>query len=180
VVVPFQGGHTVELLPAWTTTTGRYLIPNTHAGGSWKVVDHKAEIANVADSDASKLARSDGNTLNLIQMMKIWQAVCNVPIKSLVLELRSVNFLKTWSRYNTGTTYYDWMVRDFLAELIEKANSYCAIPGIEERRYYGDDWLSKAQSAYQRAVKACEYESSDSEIFARVEWCKIFGNQYDA
>src|SRR6266446_541789 len=89
VVVPFTGGHTVELLPAWRTTDKQYLIPDTHGGGSWKVVDHTAEIANVHNSDS----RSNGNTRNLIKMMKVWQAECSVPIKSLVLELRAVNFL---------------------------------------------------------------------------------------
>jgi Second Messenger Oligonucleotide or Dinucleotide Synthetase domain len=176
VVVPFKGGHSIELLPAWTTTTGKYLIPDTHEGGSWKVVDHKSEIANVADSDS----RSNGNTRNLIRMMKTWQAYCNVPIKSLVLELRAVNFLARWSHYSDSTTYYDWMVRDFFAELIANANNYCTIPGIEERCYYGNAWLSRAESAYQRALKACEYESSDSDILARIEWCKIFGSQYDS
>jgi hypothetical protein len=176
VVVPFQGGHTVELLPAWTTKNDKYLIPDTHGGGSWKVVDHKAEIANVANSDT----RSDGNTRNLIQMMKTWQAECNVPIKSLVLELRAVNFLASWANYDKSTSYYDWMVRDFFGELITKANSYCTIPGIEERCYYGDGWLSRAESAHQRAIKACEYETSDNDSLARTEWRKIFGSRYDS
>ncbi|MCA1605045.1 MAG: nucleotidyltransferase [Acidobacteria bacterium] len=175
VVVPFSGGHTIELLPAWKSQNGKYVIPNTHSGGSWKVVDHKAEIANVERSDG----RSNGNTRNLIKMMKVWQAECNVPIKSLVLELRSVNFLSTWQYYDKSTTYYDWMVRDFLAALIEKANSWCTIPGINEQCQYGDSWLSRAQTAYQRAAKACEYEVKDNHYAAVREWQKIFGGLYE-
>ncbi len=105
VVVPFSGGHTVELLPAW-----------------------------------------------------LWQEACNVPVKSLVLELRSVNFMASRPHRKKGTTYYDWMVRDFFAEFVDKANASCTIPGIDEKCYYGDAWVSRAQSAYGRAVKACEYE----------------------
>ncbi|HEV2403777.1 MAG TPA: hypothetical protein VGS08_06290 [Candidatus Saccharimonadales bacterium] len=175
VVVPFSGGHTVEVVPAWKSTTGKYIIPNTHDGGSWKTVDHKAEFANVADSDK----RSNGNTRHLIQMMKVWQAEANVPIKSLVLELRSVNFLSTWQHYNQSATYYDWMVRDFLSELIQKANSYCTIPGIDEKCQYGDAWVSRAETAYARAQNACQYESDKDERLAAEEWRKIFGSQYD-
>lgn len=174
VVVPFQNGHTVELLPAWVTSGNQYLIPNTHDGGSWKVVDHAAEFANIGSSDQ----RSGGNTRSLIKMMKVWQAECNVPIKSLVLELRSVNFLSGWTYYNKGTTYYDWMVRDFFAELLTKANSWCEIPGITEKCYYGDAWFSRAESAYDRAKKACEYEANQQDLLAAVEWRKIFGDQY--
>ena len=165
----------MELLPAWKSAAGKYLIPNTHGGGSWKVVDHNAEIANVSDSDA----RSKGNTRALIKMTKVWQAACNVPVKSLVPELRSVNFLAGWANHDKSTTYYDWMVRDFLAELIKKVNSQCTIPGIEEKCKYGDAWLSRAESAYQRAVKACEYESANNDYAAATEWKKIFGNQYE-
>lgn len=175
VVVPFQNGHTVELLPAWISKTNKYIIPDTHDGGSWKIVDHTAEFNNVANSDT----RSDGNTRRLVKMMKVWQAECNVPIKSLVLELRSVNFLTSWQHYNQSATYYDWMVRDFLAELIQKVNSYCAIPGIDEKCYYGDAWLSRAESALARARKACDNEADKNERLAAEEWRKIFGSQYE-
>ena len=174
VVVPFKGGHTVEVLPAWRSKGKQYIIPDTHDGGSWKIVDHTAEFANVDESDK----RSYGNTRNLIKMMKVWQAECSVPIKSLVLELRAVNFLAGWKYYDQGSTYYDWMVRDFLGELIGKANSWCTIPGITEKLQYGSAWLSKAESAYGRAKKACEFESAKKEYDAAVEWRKIFGSQY--
>lgn len=175
VVVPFKGGHTIEVLPGWTGTNGKYIIPDTHDGGSWKTVDHKAEFANVEDSNK----RSNGNTRNLIKMMKTWQAECSVPIKSLVLELRTVNFLATWAQYNSDTLYYDWMVRDFLAGLIANANNHCTIPGIDEKCYYGDAWLSRAQTAYERAKKACDLEAAKNDYEATVEWRKIFGGQYD-
>jgi hypothetical protein len=174
VVVPFSDGHTVEVLPAWRTTDKKFRVPNTHDGGSWNDVDHNAEIANVANSDRA----NNGNTRNLIQMMKIWQAYCSVPIKSLVLELRAVNFMSTWEHREKGTTYYDWMVRDFLTELIKMANFTSQIPGIEEKCHYGDAWVTKAESALGRALKACQYESDNMETDATLEWRKIFGAQY--
>lgn len=175
VVVPFKNGHTVELLPAWQSRSGKYIIPNTHDGGSWRIVDHPAEIENVSKSDEA----TNGNTRALIKMIKIWQAECNVPIKSLAIELRAVNFLSGWSQAKQDTLYYDWMVRDYLGELIKKTNATCTIPGITEKCNYGDAWLSKAQTAYQRAVKACDYEAQGKEVDATIEWRKIFGSLYE-
>jgi hypothetical protein len=47
----------------------------------------------------------------------------------------------------------------------------CANEWIE----LGNGWLSKAQSAYSQALKACEYERDNQEILAGIEWQKIFG-----
>lgn len=98
VVVPFTNGHSVELLPGWRTTKDQFLVPNTHDGGHWQVVDHDAEIAQVKKSND----RSNGNTRKLIKMLKAWQRECSVPIGSLVLELRSVNFLREWEHFDGG------------------------------------------------------------------------------
>jgi hypothetical protein len=175
VVVPFSNGHSIEVLPGWTTTTKKFLVPNTHDGGSWQTVDHDAEIAQVETSNT----RSNGNTRKLIKMLKAWQRVCNVPIGSLVLELRSVNFLKKWDHFDKGATYHDWMIRDFLAKLIEYENGTCKMPGTEEKIDYGSEWLSKAESALSRAKKACQFETDEKERSATEEWQKIFGSQYE-
>ena len=39
----------------------------------------------------------------------------------------------------------------------------------------GDEWLSRADTAYQRALKACDYEFDNQEQSAGEEWQKIFG-----
>jgi hypothetical protein len=174
VVVPFEGGHHVEVLPGWLSTNNKYLIPDTHNGGKWTVTDPPAEIANLDASDR----RSNGNTRNLIKMMKAWQEYCSVPIKSLSIELRVISFMKNWQYYSNGTMYYDWMARDFFRELLNYVNGNCQIPGIEEKVYYGDEWKSKAESALARAVKACEYESAKKEDDATLEWKKIFGDDF--
>jgi hypothetical protein len=175
VVVPFQNGHSVEVLPGWITKSVQFLVPNTHDGGSWQTVDHNAEIERVEASDK----RSNGNTRSLIKMLKSWQRECSVPISSMILELRSVNFMKGWKYYDKGTTYYDFMMRDFLAELIERKNYECKMPGTEEKISYGDAWLSKAESALSRAKKACQFETDQKERSAAEEWQKIFGSQYE-
>ena len=175
VVVPFSNGHSVEVLPGWRSTTDKFIVPNTHNGGSWQTVDHDAEIAQVESSDS----RSKGNTRKLIKMLKAWQRECNVPIKSLVLELRSINFLKKWKYFDKDATYHDWMIRDFFAELIEFKNGTCKMPGTEERIEYGDEWLSRAETALGRAKRACQFETNKEERSAADEWQKIFGSRYE-
>jgi hypothetical protein len=175
VVVPFQNGHSVELLPGWRTTNKKFLVPNTHDGGHWQTVDHDAEIAQVTSSDL----RSKGNARRLIKMLKAWQRECNVPLGSLVIELRSVNFLRKWEHFDKDATHHHLMIRDFLEELLNYANGTCKMPGTEEKIGYGDEWVSKAQSALNRAEKACKFELGSDERKASEEWRKIFGNQYE-
>nr|WP_095972616.1 nucleotidyltransferase [Rhodococcus erythropolis] len=179
VLVDFANGHTVEVLPAWHYTNAaeeidRYWIPHTRDGGSWKLSSYAAEFRNVDDSDRA----SAGQTRRLIKMMKVWQQYCNVPVKSLCLELRAVRFLATWSNRGKSSNWDDYMIRDFFEELIDRANYYCEIPGITEKCYYGDAWLSKARTALANAQRACSFEAAGDEYNAAVEWRKIFGAQY--
>ncbi|WFR72478.1 nucleotidyltransferase [Prescottella defluvii] len=179
VLVDFANGHTVEVLPAWhykNTDEGvdRYWIPHTRDGGTWTISSYAAEFRNLDESDKE----SAGQTRRLIKMLKVWQQYCNVPVKSLCLELRAINFLKSWPDRGKSSTWDDLMVRDFFEEFIKRANYYCTIPGIDEKCYYGDAWLGKARTALANAERACSFEADGDEYNAAVEWRKIFGAQY--
>jgi hypothetical protein len=52
------------------------------------------------------------------------------------------------------------------------------LPGSSEIICCGYDWKSKAETAYARAVKACEFESVKNYYSATQEWKKIFGDEY--
>jgi hypothetical protein len=167
--------YNVEVIPGFLLENGNYYIPNTHFGGSWKEASPKSEMESLTNSNK----RSNGNTIKLIKMIKAWKYYCNVPIKSLVIELRAINFLKKWEYYAESSTYYDWMIRDFLRKLLEYINGSCKIPGIDEEISYGDIWESKAKSALNRAEKACEFELKEDYISATQEWKKIFGDRFE-
>lgn len=173
VDVKFTSGHSVQVVPAFKGPS-KFIIPDSHNGGRWQISDYRAEEKNINDSDS----RTHGNTRKLIKMIKVWQQVNSVPIKSLTLELRAVNFLARWAYADNSSTYHDWMVRDFFAELIPNANNYCTIPGIDERCDYGDAWLPKARRAHAAAVEACENEAGNYEHLATEQWQKIFGSTY--
>lgn len=174
VVVNFSNDHFIEVVPAIELTSDKFYIPITTDGGYWKLDDPRSLFKFIDDSDAS----TNGNTRNLIRMIKRWQAVCSVPIKSLVIEIRAVLFLIDYEYKDKSSMYYDWMVRDYFKQLIEKAGNEYKLPGLTEKISYGDAWKSKAESAYARAVKACEYETDKNEELATEEWKKIFGEDY--
>jgi hypothetical protein len=170
VVVPFTS-YSVEVVPAFTWLNGQYAICDTNNGGKYKITDPNAEIESVKYSnDVTK-----GNTRNLIRMMKCWQAYCNVPLKSFCIEMLVIDFLRSYEYKDKTTVYYDWMVRDFFKYLIAKANGCVAVSGTLEIIWLGDDWKSRAESAYKHALDAISWESANYSYSAGQEWQKIFG-----
>lgn len=171
VLVPFTS-FAVEVVPVFDLSLGRYFYPDTHLGGSWKVTNPAAEMKRLTDSNK----RSSGKSIHLLRMMKVWKRACNTPIKSFAIELMVVDFLADWKYYDKTSIYYDWMVRDFLAYILQRVSGSALIPGTSDYLAFGDEWQSKADSALERAKKACTYEADeDKDTLATEEWKKIFG-----
>jgi hypothetical protein len=170
VLVRFES-YTIEVVPAFVLNNGRFVICNTANGGSYKEADPRAEVTYLDAVDAA----CSQNLRPLIRMLKAWQATCNVSIKSFHLELLAAEFLTSSPYRNKTYFWFDWITRDFFAWLYWRANGIVIAPGTGERMSIGSDWQSKAQSAWARAVKACEYEEANIVIQAGEEWQKIFG-----
>ncbi|MCD4821830.1 MAG: hypothetical protein K8R11_07145 [Methanococcoides sp.] len=174
VMVNFNS-YNVELVPGFLTTDNtKYLIPDTHDGGKWKTTNPKSEIENINSSN--KL--TNGNTIKLIKMIKAWKHNCNVPIKSLVVELTVIDFLSTYEHQAKGSNFYDWMTRDYFKYLLTKVSSYSYIPETYERIPYGDSWESKTKTALSATENALKRESENYLYLAGDEWKKIFGDRY--
>jgi hypothetical protein len=164
----------VEVVPSFRfDDQGRFYMPDTNAGGRWKLVDPAAEIATIQTADAI----ASGNVRPLAQMLKIWKRECSVPLKSYQIELLVAEFMTTYMFRQYDYFYYDWFVRDFLTFLCGKAWMNLVMPGTSELINLGNDWHSRAISARDRAVNACEYERQDLTILAGEEWQKIFGQR---
>lgn len=176
VVVSFSENFRVEVAPVFKFDySDLFTTPDTHEGGSWKSSNPTAEKNNIISCNAI----SDGKATHLIKMMKVWKHVCNVPIKSLVLELLSVDFVKQWMYRDKTSFFYDYLVRDFFDYLVLKKNSYVIVPGINEFINVGNEWVSKATTAVENAKVACSYEVESSEsadISANIFWKRIFGD----
>jgi hypothetical protein len=184
VVVGFDT-YKLEVVPAYVREGGGYLICDTNNGGRYKWIDPLAEMA---DFNARDLAYN-GNLRKLVQILKQWQRYCDVPIKSFHLEAMLKAVLpRVYYRYYFDTGYYrdyragelsewwfDWLVRDVFASMLGWGTGSFTMPVTGETIYLGDAWLSKANTAYARAVKASEYEQFNQNQAAGDEWQKIFG-----
>ena len=173
VVLVRFGSYSVEVVPAFLLLGGGYWICDTHNGGSYKTTQPWAEVVHIDTVNKA----TNGNLRPLIRMLKVWQEQCSVPIKSFHLELVAADFLLQSPWRHRDFFWFDWIVRDFFEYLCNRANTYVAVPGTLERIPLGADWLSRTQSAYNRAVKACYYEKDNAVAAAGDEWHKIFGLQ---
>lgn len=171
VVVPFSS-YNVELIPGFKLKGTGDWICMTDNGGSYKTAGYDAEATHISESNT----KTNGNTRDLIKMIKCWQGHCNVPLKSFWIELISVSFLNQWEYAGKSKTYYDWMVRDFFEYLVSQSSTYIYAPGTYEAMYIGSAWLSKANTAKSHAVNACDHDAGDRPNSAGEEWRKIFGN----
>jgi hypothetical protein len=171
VVIPFNQTP-VEVSPGFRCTDDSIIVCDTNNGGRY--------ITSTAEAEERMLSASDthcnGNTRALTRMMKQWQREHNVPLKSFQLERLSVEFLATWANNQKDHFWYDWMVRDFFAYLIGRANTFIYMPGTNEAVQLGDDWLFKARTAYKHALTACVHEHNNHGVLAGQEWQAIFGS----
>jgi hypothetical protein len=171
VMVKFES-YAVEVAPAFQLRNSQQVwICDTNNEGRYKVADPIAEVRAIDDGDHATM----GNLRPLIRMLKTWQWQCNVPIKSFHLELAASAFLQTYQYRLEDVFYYDWMVRDFFDALRASGNHILQVPGIGEWVNLGNAWQARAESAYVRADKACDYERADMVVHAGEEWQRIFG-----
>ena len=171
VVVPFNT-YEIEVAPAFRLTGGGQIICDTNDGGRWRMVDPDSEISSLTAEDA----RMRGNIRKLARIFKQWQRECSVPLKSFQIERMLIEFLPQVGYGMANEFWFDWMVRDCLANFIGRANGYLLMPGVaNEFEALGDEWLSKAETAHARAVKACDYERENDGVMAGIEWQKLFG-----
>ena len=170
VVVDYQS-ITIEVVPVLRKADAELIMPDTRDGGRWKTVDPIAQIMRIEAVD--KHLR--GHLRPFIRLIKQWRREKNVPIKSFVLEFLCADFLMSYRHNDESFFYFDWFVRDFFASMIARQNTSLILPGTNEAIHLGNEWVSRAHTAYTIAVTACEYEREDWVGLAGEEWQKIFG-----
>jgi Second Messenger Oligonucleotide or Dinucleotide Synthetase domain len=175
VKVPFDS-YFFEVLPVFVCDDGDLLTAHTSDGGSWLRFNPYKEAQQIHETDG----RSLGKATNLIKMLKAWRNYCNVDVKSICLEVAANVFIDQWANKSQTMYFYDWMIRDFFSFMLrELANDGWTRPsGNANRIYLGDNWQNKARAAYQAALNACQYEGSDDDYNASLEWRRIFGPQF--
>lgn len=173
--MPFDS-YFFEVLPVFTCDNGDLLTAHTRDGGRWRRFNPYKEFQKIRETDD----RSLGKATHLNKMLKAWRSYCNVDVKSICLEVAANVFVDRWSNRDRSLFFYDWMVRDFFRFMLDElADGGSTRPeGNINHIPLGDSWQSKARTAHQAALNACEYERLDDEYNASLEWRKIFGPQF--
>ncbi len=173
VVIARFDSYNVEIVPAFLFDFDErsFYVCDTKNGGMYRKTMplHEVDAINAADT------RTNSNVRRFVRMLKCWQVNCSVPIKSFHIELLAIEFLDQWQYRLQSYFFYDWMCRDFFGWMITKVNTHLMAPGTREWMWLGDTWKTKAESAYSRAVRACDYELANNMVGAGDEWQKIFG-----
>jgi hypothetical protein len=164
----------IELVPVFPLgDRGEFVMPDTNDGGRWKIVNPYAEqnLIDAVDNDSA------GNLRRFAKMLKVWKRYCTVPLKSYQIVLLVTEFMRTYEYRQNSYFWYDWFARDFFSFLCSLQFFDLRIPGTGETVNLGNTWHSRAISARDRAIKACQYEHADLTVSAGEEWQKIFGPQ---
>lgn len=172
VVVAFNSIR-IEVVPAFAAQAGGCLTCDSNDGGSWKRVEPEEELRALNSADVAY----NGNVRKLTRMIKQWKRHCNVPIKSFHIEQLVRETLEKSSYGANGEFWFDWLVRDVFLHMYGRAGGGFYMPGSTyEWIALDDSWKSKSWSAYERAIKACEFERANMDLSAGTEWQKIFGS----
>lgn len=162
---------TVEVVPVFDLPTGQFLSCDTHLGGSYKVIDPRAEFAALDAADQ----RFSGRIRRLVRLAKLWKRTSGAEIPSFALELLATEFMASWAHGERD--WWDWMIRDFLAFLVGRANTWVHFPGTREAYWLGDSWRPRAERALRAAEIACGYEQASWDGMAASSWSSVFGRK---
>ena len=173
VIAPFDT-YDVEVVPAFRFEDGSFITAHTADGGSWLISNPLAEYQVISATDSI----SAGKATHLIKMLKAWKREWNVEIKSISLEVLATAFVSQWEYRQQTLYYYDWLMRDFFAFMLQYVNGRTQVRGTQEWIDLGDCWRAKCQKAYAQALQACQYERTDEDISATFEWQRVFATQF--
>lgn len=165
----------LDVVPAFRTDSGSYLIPDTHAG-RW-IKTNPIAFAN-AITEVNK--QMDGTFVPLIKMVKGWNREAGWPIKSFHLECMLYNHYHLY----TQSYSYSSTLKVFLEALPAYLSSACYDPITGERV---DSYLDgggstthrvRAITKAQKAAAAAKEAYGDEALYPSVaigEWKALLG-----
>ena len=168
----------VDVVPAFYRQGGGYLIPNS-VSQSWLSTDPKQHVEIMKQSNAAH----NGDMVPLVKMIKGWNKSIGSYFRSFHLEVLAIEILKgvTISDFPSGTRFFF----DKGRELITKKNLDPAGYGGDVGSYLAtrekiEEAGRKFQLAYDRALKAEDFDKRGNVPEAVEMWRKVFGDYFPA
>jgi len=166
----------VDVVPAFYREGGGYLIPNS-AGQTWIATDPKKHVQILSDANS----KHNGDLVPLIKMVKGWNRNIDRYFYSFHLEVLALQILDgvTISDFPSGVRYF-----------FDKGRSYIRDKNPDPVGYGGDvgaylntnpkieGAVSRFETAYDRAIRAEDYDRRGYVQDAIDMWKKIFGQYF--
>ncbi|MGB8347657.1 MAG: hypothetical protein WCD86_22430, partial [Ktedonobacteraceae bacterium] len=167
----------VDLVPGFPLRGGGYLIPNTQ-GGTWIETNPKD---HERISSMHNLAHN-GDMVPLEKMLKRWNREINRYFRSFHLEVLAWDIFNgvPISSFSSGTRYFFDRGRAKIREKNLDPAGYGGNVGYYINNGNVNEAISRFTTAYNRAIKAEEYEAKGKIVDAIGEWRKIFGDTFPA
>lgn len=166
----------VDVVPGFNREGGGYLIPNSITK-SWISTDPKKHVEIMTNANSVH----NGDLVPLIKMIKGWNKNIHHYFQSFHLEVLALQIFDRVkiSDFPSGTRYFFNKGRN----LIGKRNPDPAGYGGDVGRYINTQEkikkaVGKFQLAYERAIKAEDYDRRGYVEYAIDMWKKIFGDYF--
>lgn len=168
----------VDVVPAFNREGGGYLIPNS-ISQNWISTDPKKHV----DIWSEKNKEHNDDLVPLIKMIKGWNRTINNYFRSFHLEVMVLQILDRVkiSDYPSGVRYSFDKGKDY----VKQKNPDPAGYGGDVGSYLStqeniDNAVSRFETAYDRAIKAEDYDRRGRVEEAIDMWRKIFGDYFPA
>lgn len=168
----------VDVVPGFTRKGGGYLIPNS-INQNWISTDPKKHVEIITAANKTH----SGDFVPLVKMVKAWNKENDKYFGSFHLEVLALQILQDIkiSDFPSGMRYFF----DKGRELISQQNLDPAGYGGDVGSYINtqekiQEAVAKFQLAYERAVKAEDYDVRGHVKDAVDIWLKIFGDYFPA
>lgn len=168
----------VDVVPGFNRKGGGFLIPNS-INGQWLSTDPKKHIEIMSEANAAH----SGDLVPLIKMIKAWNRGIDSNFRSFHLEVLALQILDNVkiSNFPSGVRFFF----DKGRSLVTKQNADPAGYGSDVGSYINtqtkiQEAAQRFQMAYERALKAEDYESRGRAADAFDMWGKIFRDYFPA
>ena len=168
----------IDVVPSFNRQGGGYLIPNSITQ-SWISTDPKKHVEISTEANAAH----NGDLVPLIKMIKAWNKNIDRHFRSFHLEVLAWSILNgvNISNFPSGVRFFF----DKGRELVSKQNPDPAGYSGDVGSYIAgtakiQEAVGKFQLAYERAVKAEDYEQRGQTADAMETWRMIIGDYFPA